>query len=131
MILSEVQFVEIRRTSVDRYGIKYPTDITGEVRNQFNWTDGIINIPDTMANVLSATATADFSFGFQMNDGYGRLLAQPKLVCASGENAEFLAGGEVPIPLITNNQFTVEYKEYGVVLRLKPTADRAGNIQTE
>src|ERR1043165_1749115 len=29
MILSEVQFVEIRRDSKDRYGIKYPTDITG------------------------------------------------------------------------------------------------------
>ncbi len=29
MILSEVQFVEIRRESKDRYGIKYPTDIAG------------------------------------------------------------------------------------------------------
>ena len=29
MILSEVQFVEIRRDSKDRYGIKYPTDIGG------------------------------------------------------------------------------------------------------
>src|SRR4029079_6684849 len=29
MILSEVQFVEIRRNSKDRYGIKYPTDISG------------------------------------------------------------------------------------------------------
>src|SRR5207302_10360943 len=29
MILSEVQFVEIRRDSKDRYGIKYPTDISG------------------------------------------------------------------------------------------------------
>ncbi|HEX8441485.1 pilus assembly protein N-terminal domain-containing protein, partial [Archangium sp.] len=31
MILSEVQFVEIRRNGKDRYGIKYPTDITGSV----------------------------------------------------------------------------------------------------
>src|SRR6185503_18022400 len=29
MILSEVQFVEIRRDGKDRYGIKYPTDISG------------------------------------------------------------------------------------------------------
>jgi pilus assembly protein CpaC len=74
---------------------------------------------------------SEFSLGFQANDGYGRLLAQPKLVCASGEKAEFLAGGEIPIPLITNNQFTVEYKEYGIILRIRPTADRSGNIQTE
>ena len=45
--------------------------------------------------------------------------------------AEFLAGGQVPIPLITNNQFTVEFKPYGVILNLRPTADRNGNIQTE
>ncbi|MFY2563019.1 secretin, partial [Corallococcus terminator] len=43
----------------------------------------------------------------------------------------FLAGGEVPIPLITNNQFSIEYKKYGVILNLRPTADRNGNIQTE
>jgi pilus assembly protein CpaC len=58
-------------------------------------------------------------------------LAQPTLVCASGEKAEFLAGGEVPIPLITNNTATVEYKPYGIRLNLRPTADRNGNIQTE
>jgi pilus assembly protein CpaC len=80
--------------------------------------------------VSGNTGRSAFNIGFQNNDGYGRLLAQPKLVCASGEQAEFLAGGEVPIPLITNNQFAVEFKPYGVILRLKPTADRTGNIQT-
>jgi len=132
MILSEVQFVEIRRNSRDRYGIRYPTDITGSVSASAAITQQLF--PGTFgeggAN-LGLNAGADFSIGFQGNDGYGRLLAQPKLVCASGEKAEFLAGGEVPIPLITNNQFTVEYKKYGVILNLRPTADRNGNIQTE
>lgn len=132
MILSEVQFVEIRRNSKDRYGIKYPTDISGTAnavvlitRDLFpgNFGEGALR--------ASATGGSAFSIGFQNNDGYGRLLAQPKLVCASGEKAEFTAGGEVPIPLITNNQFTVEYKPYGVILKLRPTADRNGNIQTE
>ena len=132
MILSEVQFVEIRRNSRDRYGIRYPTDITGSVSASAAITQQLF--PGTFgeggAN-LGLNAGADFSIGFQGNDGYGRLLAQPKLVCASGEKAEFLAGGEVPIPLITNNQFTVEFKKYGVILNLRPTADRSGNIQTE
>jgi pilus assembly protein CpaC len=132
MILSEVQFVEIRRNSRDRYGIRYPTDITGSASAAAAITQQLF--PGTFgeggANI-GLNAGADFSIGFQGNDGYGRLLAQPKLVCASGEKAEFLAGGEVPIPLITNNQFTVEYKKYGVILNLRPTADRNGNIQTE
>ncbi len=132
MILSEVQFVEIRRNSKDRYGIKYPTDIGGTAS-----ISAVINkdlFPSTFSEGTSGlqfNARSETSIGFQANDGYGRLLAQPKLVCASGEKAEFLAGGEVPIPLITNNQFTVEYKPYGVLLKLRPTADRNGNIQTE
>lgn len=132
MILSEVQFVEIRRNSRDRYGIKYPTDITGEIAAAANITKDLF--PGSFgqgALQVPLIATAEFSIGFQGNDGYGRLLAQPKLVCASGEKAEFLAGGEVPIPLITNNQFTIEYKEYGIILNIRPTADRNGNIQTE
>ncbi|MCE9672465.1 pilus assembly protein N-terminal domain-containing protein [Myxococcus stipitatus] len=132
MILSEVQFVEIRRNSRDRYGIRYPLDITGSASAAATITQELF--PGTFgqggAN-LGLTAGGDFSIGFQGNDGYGRLLAQPKLVCASGEKAEFLAGGEVPIPLITNNQFSIEYKKYGVILNLRPTADRNGNIQTE
>ena len=132
MILSEVQFVEIRRNSTDRYGIKYPTDITGTAQATINITKDLWPGSFSQGALLSSTAgSSDFSIGFQGNDGYGRLLAQPKLVCASGEKAEFLAGGEVPIPLITANQFSVEYKEYGVILKLRPTADRNGNIQTE
>src|SRR4051812_47467647 len=132
MILSEVQFVEIRRNSRDRYGIKYPTDITGSVAATATLNQDLF--PGNFGSgrgVMTVTGGADFSVGFQTNDGYGRLLAEPKLVCASGEKAEFLAGGEVPIPLITQNQFTVEYKPYGVLLNLRPTADRNGNIQTE
>jgi len=132
MILSEVQFVEIRRNSRDRYGIRYPTDITGTITagGTFNQELYPATFGSGSANA-SWSAGSEFSFGFQANDGYGRLLAQPKLVCASGEKAEFLAGGQVPIPLITNNQFTVEFKPYGVILNLRPTADRNGNIQTE
>ncbi|MBL9037701.1 MAG: pilus assembly protein N-terminal domain-containing protein [Archangium sp.] len=131
MILTEVQFVEIRRDSKDRYGIKYPTDIAGSASAAISISRDLF--PGNFAEgALSSgfNAGSSFNVGFQNNDGYGRLLAQPKLVCASGEKAEFMAGGEVPIPLITNNQFSVEYKPYGVILKIQPTADRNGNIQT-
>lgn len=132
MILSEVQFVEIRRNSRDRLGVRYPLDITGSVTATANITQQLFPGASLPGNLrIGVAGLSEFSVGFQGNDGYGRLLAQPKLVCASGEKAEFLAGGEVPIPLITNNQFTVEYKPYGVILHIRPTADRAGNIQTE
>jgi pilus assembly protein CpaC len=132
MVLSEVQFVEIRRDSKDRYGIRYPFDITGQAQATISLNQDLY--PSRFGEGIMSSlfrGSSAFSVGFQNNDGYGRLLAQPRLVCASGEKAEFLAGGEIPVPLITNNQFTVEYKPYGVKLNLRPTADRNGNIQTE
>ena len=132
MVLTEVQFVEIRRSSTDNIGIKYPLDLSGNASATLSLSKGIT--PDTPPIVdfnLSNSLRSDAAFQIIFNDGYGRLLAQPKLVCASGEKAEFLAGGEVPIPLITNNTATVEFKQYGIKLEIRPTADRHGNIQTE
>jgi pilus assembly protein CpaC len=112
--------------------VKYPTDINGTAQASITVTRDLYpgNALDAFARG-GTVAGSEFAIGFQANDGYGRLLAQPKLVCASGEKAEFLAGGELPIPLITNNQFAVEWKKYGIILNLKPVADRNGNIQTE
>lgn len=133
MVLTEVQVVEIRRSNTDHLGIKWPTDISGNITYSTQLTNPHF-IPGPGAVVGAWGATGDgssaFAFSLAMSDGYARVLAQPKLVCASGESAEFLAGGEVPIPLITANNFSVEFKPYGVVLKIKPVADRSGNIQT-
>jgi len=56
-----------------------------------------------------------------------RLLANPRLVCLSGEEASFLVGGEVPVPIAQTitaagvPSVTVEWKEYGVKLNFVPT----------
>jgi pilus assembly protein CpaC len=133
MILTEVQFVEIRKKGLDNVGITWPFDITGNLNGGININQNLPGFPATKTGVwtLSGTAGSDLAFGMTLNDGYGRLLAQPKLVCASGESAQFLAGGQVPIPMISANQATVQYKDYGVKLKIKPTADRHGNIQVQ
>jgi pilus assembly protein CpaC len=51
-----------------------------------------------------------------------KILAQPTLVALSGQQAEFLAGGEIPIPVSQfGNKVTIEFKEYGVKLVFVPT----------
>ncbi|MCK6506811.1 pilus assembly protein N-terminal domain-containing protein [Myxococcota bacterium] len=51
-----------------------------------------------------------------------KILARPTLVALSGQQAEFLAGGEVPIPVAQQgNKISVEFKEYGVKLVFVPT----------
>lgn len=59
-----------------------------------------------------------------------RVLAKPELIVQAGETAEFLVGGEVPIPVAQNeNTITVEYKEFGVRLRFSPIITESGLIQ--
>jgi pilus assembly protein CpaC len=56
-------------------------------------------------------------------------LAEPNLTALSGETAEFLAGGEFPIPLSQGlGTTTIEYKKYGVSLAYTPTVLANGRI---
>ena len=65
-------------------------------------------------------------------------LAEPTLVALSGETANFLAGGEFPVPVLQDsgsgsNGITIEWKPFGVSLAFTPTvlADGVINIIVE
>jgi pilus assembly protein CpaC len=68
---------------------------------------------------------------------YLRVLAEPSLVALSGEEANFLAGGEFPIPVVQGTgstagggtAVTIEYKTFGVQLHFRPTVTGEGNIR--
>lgn len=54
--------------------------------------------------------------------GFAYVLAEPSLVALSGQTASFLAGGEFPIPVDSGNEsVTIEFRQFGVRLRLTPT----------
>ncbi len=49
-------------------------------------------------------------------------LAEPNLTTMSGQPANFLVGGEFPIPVASqNNSISVEFKQYGISLSFVPT----------
>jgi pilus assembly protein CpaC len=66
---------------------------------------------------------------------YLRLLAEPNLVALSGEEASFLAGGEIPIPVPQasgaggGTTITIEYQPYGIQLKFRPTVLGDGTIR--
>jgi pilus assembly protein CpaC len=61
--------------------------------------------------------------------GFARLLAEPNLTALSGSEARFLAGGEVPVPEITDEgQIGVTFKQVGVSLNFVPTVLEDGLI---
>jgi pilus assembly protein CpaC len=55
-------------------------------------------------------------------NGLAKVLAEPTLVTLSGQEAKFLAGGELPIPLAgVFGQIVVEWKKFGIILNFTPT----------
>jgi pilus assembly protein CpaC len=55
-------------------------------------------------------------------EGLVTVLAEPNLTALSGETASFLAGGEFPIPVASNdNEIEIEFKEFGISLAFTPT----------
>ncbi len=52
--------------------------------------------------------------------GVVRTLAEPNLTALSGQEAKFLAGGEYPIPVSTDDGVGIEFKPFGVELNFVP-----------
>jgi pilus assembly protein CpaC len=61
--------------------------------------------------------------------GLLRVLAEPNLTAISGEAARFLAGGEFPVPVNSDDgQISVEFKPFGVGLAFTPVVMSGGAI---
>lgn len=61
--------------------------------------------------------------------GVVKTLAEPNIVAVSGESANFLAGGEFPVPVASDEDgVTVEFKPYGVGLAFTPMVLSEGRI---
>lgn len=61
--------------------------------------------------------------------GLLRVLAEPNLTAISGESARFLAGGEFPVPVSSDNgQIAVDFKSFGVGLAFTPIVMSGGRI---
>lgn len=64
-----------------------------------------------------------------LGTGDAVILAEPQLSTRSGGKAEFQAGGEYPIATTsTTGQVNVEYKKYGIMLKIEPVVDDRNNI---
>jgi pilus assembly protein CpaC len=87
-----------------------------------------------LSNVLTQNGTTlDVLVTALEEKGLVRRLAEPNLIALSGDEARFLAGGEFPVPVATNNQglgqtVTIEFKKFGVQLKFRPIVLSRGVI---
>jgi pilus assembly protein CpaC len=88
------------------------------------------------ASIATGSGDLNLLFNALETKGLTKTLAEPNLVTMSGETANFLAGGEFPIPIASSTgtgaggvpTVTVEFKSYGVGLAFTPTILKDGLI---
>jgi pilus assembly protein CpaC len=65
------------------------------------------------------------------NHNFAKILAEPRLLANSGEKAEFLSGGEIPIVVAQALNTSIVFKKFGTSVIFVPTVIGRGDIQLE
>lgn len=137
-VMLEVRIAEMSRSVTKELGVNLAA-----IGSNFAVFSLITGLPGYGASI---GATASGSFGVVGRTSLGsynlsgvlqalkendliRVLAEPNLTCVSGESAEFLVGGEVPIPMPGSlGTVSINYKPYGIGLKFTPTVLSSGRI---
>ncbi len=142
-VILQVRFAEVNRRALTELGatlLLNRSEATGRTSTEqfaapnFEKGDTAQDLPDMVFS--------DFLnlFFFHRNQGIGAVvkalksrgffqsLAEPNLIAYNGQEASFLAGGEIPVPVVqgATGTVTVVYKEFGIRLNFKPTI--AGDV---
>lgn len=154
-IVLQVRFAEVSRSATTALGVNFGlADGTGSFGNTLGGINplfpgsgtsgaapgalnGSINAPtDALGagvtqfggGVIGSTAFEVFLSALKDNNLL-RILAEPNLVTSSGQEAQFLAGGEYPVPVPNEDGITIEYREFGVRLTFTPVVLGDGKIR--
>ncbi|MGH7831412.1 MAG: type II and III secretion system protein family protein, partial [Candidatus Binatia bacterium] len=96
-----------------------------------NLEGGVLTFGDATSGILTLARsgyTLTSLYRLFQNRDVTEILAQPKLVLKNGRSGGFLAGGEFPVPIETEDEISVEFKPFGVRLDFVPTITFANNI---
>lgn len=144
-VMLEVKFAEIQRNALKDIGANLKiNDLDPDALNGSEFSgrtlDGV-NPLNFFVGGVTLVEAGDFSleasFDVLEQKGLVRTLAEPNMVALSGDTANFLAGGEFPIPVAQSatqngtSAITVEFKEFGVGLAFTPTVVGKNAINLE
>lgn len=143
MVHVDVRIVEFRRGQLRELGIRWRDDAAGPSAGVI--ADFVTNdrfrvrlegdpIAESAFDPVPGHTSAKAYLGISSilesrlraleSAGEASLVAEPRLSCRSGGTARFVAGGEIPIPVVNSVGATdVEFREYGVILEVKPVVD--------
>lgn len=117
-ILIKAKLIEVRKSALRDIGVDWADVAAGPVLS----TDNGVDMMSSLDSVIHLLLTR----------GDARLLAEPTLTCISGGQADFVVGGEVPIPVQNQDgALNVVFKQFGILLNVEPRANDAGLIRTK
>ena len=131
-VMLEVKVAEISKTLVDQLGMN-----VGAAKTRGNWTYTFLsNLLSNNPSMIDGFNNKNGNFvtlDAQKHDGLVKILAEPNIMAVSGQEASFLAGGKIFIPVSQTNNggtptITLEEKEFGVAVKFTPTVLAGGRI---
>jgi pilus assembly protein CpaC len=144
MVSMDVKITEFNTQKLTELGINWGTAIAGPtagVAQTFvgNRTFNVTNPGVSFAGVLPTefpSALGTFGIATEIlstinllaQTGDAVVLAEPKLSSRSGGKAEFLVGGEIPVITSSLSGTNVEFKEFGIILKIEPVVDDENNV---
>lgn len=133
-VMLKVRFAEMRRSvskalssSLSFGGTVFDgdLDVSGGTGSGVDSTPGGLS-PSTDNNgaILFGFGAGNLDVGILLealeSRGVSRSLAEPNLTALSGQEAKFLAGGEIPVPVVDGDNVGVQFKPFGVELNFIP-----------
>jgi pilus assembly protein CpaC len=147
-ILIKAKLIEVKKSALRDIGIDWADVAAGPIFGTFD--EFVTNehfrfVPEGLSRLeglpldlgtnnhyFAMTTLIDSVVNLLVNNGDARLLAEPTLTCISGGQADFLVGGEVPIPVQNQDgALNVLFKQFGIILRIEPSANESGLIRTK
>jgi pilus assembly protein CpaC len=138
-VMLKVTVAEVQRDVIKQLGIDLSANLTnGQAVLNFNNSNpfSVVGQALVSSNAIATTYKGVTSTIRAMERaGIIRTLAEPNLTAISGESANFLAGGEFPIPggftcdpTTHNCQTQIQWKKFGVGLNFTPVVLSEGRI---
>ncbi|MFS8935011.1 type II and III secretion system protein family protein [Cupriavidus taiwanensis] len=133
-VMLEVKVAEVSKTLLNQLGSS--VNLQGGFGS---WSGGLVTslLTGASAAIFGSKANNrpfDIAIDAQKNDSLVKILAEPNLVTISGQEASFLAGGKIYIPVAQANVLngagtvTLQEEEFGVGLKFTPTVLANGRI---
>ena len=125
-VMLEVKIAEVSKTLLDKFGAS--VGLTKSYSGGVNTYSLLSSFLSNGGGVLQALriGSASLTVDAQKDDGLVRVLAEPNIMAISGQQASFLSGGKIYIPVAQTREgagttVTLEEKEFGIGVKFTPT----------